>query len=102
MSTATSAQATDSRRPAPTKAINRAEAEQQAGQLIQSVLCMNLRHTLEATAPAAWEAGTVLLESDQSDSQRLGTLVLLHVLATTKSTVCEAAQRILAEVYSAS
>jgi hypothetical protein len=101
MSVAAVTDVTDFRMPAPTHTSMRAEAEQQAEHLIRSILCMEIRHTLEAAVPAEWEAGMVLLESEQPYVQRRGILALLHVLATTPNPAYEVAQHIYCQIQDA-
>ena len=85
-----------------TNAPRRPEVEQQAEQLIRGALCMDVRHSVEAEAPVDWEAGILLLESEQPEVRRLGTLFLLQALATTANTASETAGQLLYKLQSAS
>lgn len=76
------------------------ELERKADTLVRGALCLNLRDRIEAADPVDWEAGTLLLESDNPGVQRLGTLFLLNALATTPNTAREAAQQVLVELQS--
>ena len=80
--------------------MRRVELEQKAETLVRGALCLNTRDRIEAADPVDWEAGTLLLESDNPGVQRLGTMFLLNALATTPNTAREAAQQVLGELQS--
>ncbi len=67
-----------------------------AEHVVRSMLCMNLRHQLASVAPVEWETGIQLLEDDDPAAQRLGTRLLLQVLAGASNRAAPAAAQILA------
>lgn len=78
--------------------MRRQDCEQIAMEFVRAALCLNLRDSLAATAPAEWEAGLELLESDFPWMQQRGIIYLLRVLARTPHNGRSTAQALLAEL----